>query len=314
MVFGATENPLIKRYYSEVRDSYKSCIKKDVTIKKSLAINYCHLHKEQRSKRLTIVLPGNKEPLIVYMNLGLDILKTGTDDVLLIDQIGQGESSRPLANRSKIYIEDFDNYIRAAQNVLDRVESIHKYESLRVIGHSMGSLVAFEFTKKNLSRVNSVILSSPMFRFNAFGLPDFFVKNVVSLIVGMGFSETYAFGQGPYKDKKFYPDNPSTTNKTWYEYSRFLYKKHPYLKSHGNTFAWVDSSYKKLEELEKGIDSLKMPIHMFQASDDVIVDIAVIERVCKKIKTCKLHYLKGAKHDLFRELDIHQKVLNEAIF
>jgi len=315
VAMGKNANPLIDRYHKEVLETYNKCKSRDVSLDNGLAINYCHLESSKSAReRLTIILPGNKEPMLAYMNLGMDIKTRSNDDVVIVDQIGQGESDRPLKESQKIYVENFGDYITSVEKVLNKIEKKGKYMSLRIIGHSMGSLIGFEFSKIHFKRVEQLVLSSPMFRFLAFGLPDSIVKSFVSLAVGTGFSKSYAIGQGPHERRKFHKKNLSTNNPIWYEYSNFLYHKHPNLRAHGNTFMWVNSSYVQLEQLDKNIEKLSMPIYMYQATDDGVVDIKVIAEVCNKLKNCQTTRLEGAKHDLFRELDIHQRPILETIF
>lgn len=310
--------------FEKNNEFYKTCqrqafLKPDK--KTRYKINYCFF--ERAGDDLTIILPGNQEPLFMYLELAQKV--STRESVLVIDHLNQGESQRILnksqLDQKKIYIKDFDLYLETIDLVLNQVflnkENLKK-KRVRFIAHSMGGLIALDYAKKVAAsgtvNIREIILSSPMLRFLGPDLPDSFLYQTVRFINWLGFSKAFAFGQGSSNYPPFSSTNQSTTSKSWYNYAKYIYQRRPELRSYGNTFSWVEAAYQRVAKNLDQVENLRMPIMIFRASHDEVVDIEVMKSFCDKLSNCHERLLKGAKHDLFRERDIYQAPLIEAIF
>lgn len=295
---------MIKDYKERILPTYNECKSE----------NYCLLTGEVESSELVVILPGNKEPYLMYLGMALDIQKKAKKNVVLVEQRGQGLNSRPLKNKQKIHVQNFDQYINDIDKLLVKLKKKIRFSKIKFIGHSMGSLIAFEYAKINPSLVSELVLSSPMFKIKAFGLPETLVRNVTSFLSSTPLKESYAFGEGDYKERSFHMTNRSTSSRKWYDFSTFIHREHPELTTGGNTFGWVSGAYVKAHSRLSGVDKLRMKVVMFQATDDEVVDPHEIKKMCELLSDCTLVTLTKAKHDLFREKEIHRKKLFEYIF
>lgn len=82
----------------------------------------------------------------------LDSLKNFYN-VLVFDYLGHGKSERP-----KDYIFSLDNYLSQLEDILSKY---HLKESLILVGHSLGGVLAYEYLQKNPSKVAKIVLIDP---------------------------------------------------------------------------------------------------------------------------------------------------------
>ena len=71
--------------------------------------------------------------------------------------------------------------------------------------------------------------------------------------------------------------------------------------TYGGTYAWVKAGFKVTRKLRKrkNINSIKIPLIIFEAEKDDMVDNCGIEKFAKKAKTAQLVRMKDSKHEIF---------------
>ena len=71
--------------------------------------------------------------------------------------------------------------------------------------------------------------------------------------------------------------------------------------TYGGTYAWVKAGFKVIRKLRKrkNIKSIKIPLIIFEAEKDDMVDNCGIEKFAKKAKTAQLVRMKDSKHEIF---------------
>lgn len=113
--------------------------------------------------RLFYEIVGSGEPIIVvhggpgldheYLRPGLDALGAG-NTLIYYDQRGTGRSSAELVDS----VIDFDAFVED----VDALREALGYESISVLGHSFGALIALEYARRYPDRTRALILMSPV--------------------------------------------------------------------------------------------------------------------------------------------------------
>ena len=87
----------------------------------------------------------------------LDKVISQNSHCVSVDLLGFGDSPK-----SPTGLYSLKENVDALENTLSK---IHYEEKILLVGHSMGTFVALEFAKRNPSKINKIILTSPVFIF-----------------------------------------------------------------------------------------------------------------------------------------------------
>lgn len=127
-------------------------------------------NEKPQTQEVVLVLPGIGMDLEVNRNFLESLAKTGRR-VVSLSVPGCGDSGDPSnewrrsdKEDSKGWKDDFSNYSALLNRLIEELKTqgkIGKDEKLRVVGHSLGGIMAAEFTANNLDKVSVLDLISP---------------------------------------------------------------------------------------------------------------------------------------------------------
>lgn len=298
-IFG---NQYIDRYKNELLPKYKNCFQTFINFK-SYKLHYCYIN--NNSKELYIISPGRNESGLKYTEIAQDLINKKGVNILLIDHINQGFSTRVVEGTDKVHINDFNDYFLITDLLIKKILAENSnIEITNGFAHSMGAFILLEVAKLGHVKFQNLYLSSPMFGISTRGIPMPLAVFLARTLSSIGFAKNYAFFQGTYQKKPFSLTNLNTQNTDRYDFAQYIYEISPELKSAGSTFGWVNEVLKATANVTNDLNKLAQTnVIIFQAGNDKVVDNDVQTKVCQKLPQCRLIYKKDSYHDFIHEID-----------
>ncbi len=291
--------------------------------RQGLTIHFVEVGNDDASHTI-VISPGRVEGYLKYKELAFDFVSQGFR-VFIIDHQGQGLSSRLLVNRQKGHVQHFDDYSSDFNQFLTEIVEPKVVGSLSLVAHSMGSAIALRYLQTHQHKINKAIFSSPMWGLPTGPIPATVLKPMVKsaawFVEQVKPQSPYFLGSMDYEALPF-DSNPLTHCKVRYQYFRDTYEKNPDLKLGGITYSWVLASINALDKAYDQLDRVNIPVMVFQAGDDNVVDNSAQDKFCERLKEvgneCETGVpivMKGARHEIFIEQDsIRNKALNKVLW
>ncbi len=266
-----------------------------------------------------VISSGRTETYIKYKELVYNLNKVGYT-VYIHDHRGQGFSGRMAEDPQKGHVMDFNDYVTDLKTFYDTKVKPNAHKSLFLLAHSMGGAIATLYIETYQDDFDVAALSSPMHQpdIGKFGGGICKAAGITTFFRGLGMSwfgmqPRYAAGEGPHDRKTFTPDNPKimTHSQQRFEAINELYDQYGEVKIGGITSHWLDNACDASETLLKNTTSIKTPLLVLQAEEDVAVTADGQNTFCKNLvdsteRECeggKPEIIPGGYHELFIESD-----------
>lgn len=212
---------------------------------------------------------------------------------------GHGNSDRKVEDMSKVYVESFDEYvIDFAGFVKEIVKKERKDKKYVLYAHSMGGAIGVLVLEQYPDLFDCAVLSSPMLKMRYAGTPDIvavFLK-VYAKLFPVG--EKYAPRQTAF-DGKREDDFGCCTSGARYEYIFRKREKNEKYRMNGATYGWSVAAMNAIKKLQKNAKKIKLPVLLFQAGNDKVVNNKGQNRFAKKNKNVILIKIPNAKHEIY---------------
>jgi lysophospholipase len=268
-------------------------------------VRWSHVPAAVPDKKGTVVLMhGYSEFAEKYFEVMRDLTAHGYD-VWQMDWRGYGGSDRYLREREKAHslgtshdTHDLDQFVRT---VVKQVPG----KPLILIAHSMGAQLAVRYLHDYPRTFQAVVLSSPFLSLATTanrGMPDWLVGSIIWSTNSFGFSESWAMGNGPWKDK---PIEKMSHDPVRAELQRQWNRANPALRIGGVTNGWIKEYVSGLDVMKQPgyYGDIKLPVLLGSASEDVLTKPDVHAQACSQMPNCRLLRLDHAWHELFMESD-----------
>lgn len=247
---------------------------------------------------------GRIESLLKYKELVFNLYNAGYS-VFIHDHRGQGLSARMTPNAHQGYVDSFDDYVSDFKIFYDRVIAPKSVGKPLLISHSMGAAVASLYMIKHPDDFKKCVMSAPMF-----GIRPALPRWLAYLILGchllcnklLSTDPWYFLGQGEYAPGNF-NKNVLTRSESRYNVFRAEYSDNPSIQLGGVTAKWLLEAYRAMALIYDNADSISVPVLLFQAGDDKVVDNCRQDKMAVKLSNCEHVYLENARHEIFMELD-----------
>ena len=264
------------------------------------------------SEKAVVFSPGRVEGYEKYHELIYDFTQQGYS-VFIIDHQGQGLSSRRLDNKHKGYVEDFNDYVMDLHQFIEQVVKTKHDGELILASHSMGGAIGLRYIQQHPKQFTKAVFSSPMWGLKSGSIPKPIAKGIFSFINWTTTVATdqspYFFGGKDYNPTKF-ESNQLTTSELRYKYFRSVYAATPELQLGSVTFNWIKESVNAIDTAFEQLNLVKLPILVFQAQNDEVVDNLEQDSFCNELAQLGNPCINGmpivienAKHELFIEQD-----------
>lgn len=229
-----------------------------------------------------IIVHGVGEHLKRYLSFA-EKLSSINCTCYLYDQRGHGYSDGKRGHISK-----FDNYSNDLLDIYNFVQLESQKHPVFLYGHSMGSIIATQFTLNNQEKIKGLILTGLPFRPSIL-ISGFTLKliKIISKIVPFLNIPTMINVEDLSHDKNV---------RDTYEKDQMINKT--------VTLSWITEFYSALHEIKKNLFTLELPILIMHGSEDNIAKLEgakqAIQIIHSKDKT--LQIFEGKRHELLNEL------------
>ena len=300
-------DPVEEKLYSEVLPFVKERGRELLLdMKNGKNLRYAYYSKPENSATV-LILPGYTEYIEKYYELIFDLSKSGLD-VLVVDHVGMGKSTKDLENKKIVHIEKFSEYLDGVRELLDEVQVKN---DLYLYGHSTGALIGSYLVKESPDMFKKVTYSSPLFKV-------LLKKNRRIL------SYLYLNLLKPFKSKSYAPgyedcttsdypfeNNAVTQSEARWNFNRDLLSKDPSLWMCGPSVNWVLQVLKatKKSSILEIAQKHEMPVLIFLAKNDVYMESARAHEFAEWAPDATLRVFEDSRHEIYREKEAIRTIL-----
>lgn len=219
--------------------------------------------------------------------------------VYIPEHRGHGHSDRFVEDAEKVHIEDYEQYVMDFHFFIKKV--VEPFEERKILFcHSMGGAIGVRYLEEFPLTFDAAVLSAPMLGINTGKYPKWLARLTADFFCAIHMGEKYAAGQGGFSEKPSF-ETSSCISKERYMYVYKMRLKNRNYQTYGGTYAWVKAGMKAVRQLQrrKNIRKIQIPLLIFLAEWDNMVDNRGIRSFAKKAKTAELVEMNGSKHEIF---------------
>jgi len=233
----------------------------------------------ENPKGLIVMFHGFSEFTNKFNENAYYFLKSGYD-VVRFDHNGHGNSIRKVDNLSKVYTNDWENYIEDANEVINKVavpKAQEKNIPMYLYAHSMGGGIGVAYLEKYPETFKKAALNCPMIEINCGALTENSSQFICKFMRFFGNGKGYIPGNNDYEvyedfvtGEESYGPTVSKKRNNYYTNWRNRYVNY---QTNGATYAWTDeciTATKKIRS-KKEAAKIQIPVLLFQAENDVWV-------------------------------------------
>ena len=295
---------------SEIMSYFNSSTLEHFTGKDKIRIAYRKfLNVGEASHKAIVLVNGRSEFMEKYAELLFD-LRSSSYNIYTYDHRGQGSSERLITNSQIGHVHSFNDYVVDLKTFIDTVVSTPTNpQKVYILGHSMGGAIATLYSMENPHDVEAMVLSSPMYKINTSGVPDW----LINLAGGVIDSKALAPGRTAteWKDPFDLEKDDSTHSPERYNLPLSFLLANPDCAIGGPSIGWVQEALKVTHQLQKRLKKFIVPTLILQAKEDTITDNDGHSEICSR-SNCSIKVMAGSRHDIFEEIDSIRKPAIEA--
>ena len=253
----------------------------------------------------TVCLFGGRSEFIEKYFETIGELRKRGFAVASMDWRGQGGSGRVLKNWRRGHIDTFDLYDRDLAQFMNEVVLPDSPAPYFALAHSMGGNILLRTAVSRTVWFDRMVLSAPMLRLVT-GLPPGFVRRVAEVATYLGLGNAYLPASGDtIGDTASFKRNVRTRDARRYARNAAIVDAHPNLGLGGPTVQWLVSAFDAMDIFEAPDfpQQVTIPVMMFGASDDVVVETRMIERLASQLRGGAFMLLPHARHEIVMDRD-----------
>ena len=223
--------------------------------------------------------------------------------VFFLDHRGHGYSVREVDKKDLVHIHDFHTYVRDMECF---IEGCVKQKSvcgrLFMYAHSMGGAIAALYLENNPGIIEKVVLSSPMIEMATAGAKSYEIA-LVKLLSHVPFlAKQFGPGQHGFDNIYKYKDS-SALSEPRYAFIFSCRQKDEHFTTYGGSFAWTRESLNISKEIIKNAPKVQIPVILFQAGKDNLVEPQAQQEFCRLAKDARLVRYDDSKHEIYNATD-----------
>lgn len=226
--------------------------------------------------------------------------------VFIPEHYGHGESESGVEDNTLIWVDSFTTY---TDDLSFFIKEIAKPKApklpLVIFGHSMGGAIATSLLEKEPAICDGAILSAPMMKILLL-LPESLVypltgtlsKSPLQQIAFLGEKETMRLVESQLPLMR-----ATTHSASRGSYAQELMSKIPYPPRWVISWGWAHEAMKTTHEivLEENANKIKVPLLMFQAGTDFLVDPKGMFEFAAQLDDVEFYKVHGAFHEIYNE-------------
>jgi lysophospholipase len=262
-----------------------------------------------RPSGTVVLVQGRSEFIEKYLEVIGELLGRGFA-VVSFDFRGQGGSSRMLRNRHKGHIDDFALYMRDIDAVLHEM-ALNEIMAPGCpkpwfgLAHSMGASVLLLMLEEGESRLERVVLVSPMVELGVLPAARF-ARILATTLNFLGFGGCYVPGGGdiPISKRKF-EGNRLSSDPVRYEQIRALIRTNPDLSVGDPTIGWVEAAFRAMARFAEPLfgSNLRTPSLILAGGADRLCKPGASLGLASRLRLGAGIDIAGARHELLMERD-----------
>jgi len=262
------------------------------------------------STRGTVVLfNGRTEYIEKYLETVEELLSRGFC-VATLDWRGQGLSQRPLLDRTKGHVEDFNLYQQDVNVLLSEIVEPHCPSPYILLAHSMGGNIGLQSLSQYPRIFERAIFLAPMWGLGSGENLPLFLRGIVSACVFMG-AGSWALRTGPEGIDPLsrpFETNGLTGDRKRFEAVNEQLHHEPQLALGAPTLRWIHEATASIDRIRAPgfAESIETPICICTPDADRIVSQIAQARVAARLPNARTHLFEGARHEILLEQDSHR--------
>ena len=223
--------------------------------------------------------------------------------VFFIEHRGHGYSHREIDDIDKVHCKSFNNYVDDLKCFMDKVVSEKSLTKKYLLYcHSMGGCIGALFLERYPDCFSAAVLSSPMMQLNFRGIKPILVKILLVWSIIARWDKKYLPTQHGFDGINTYP-KCSALSEARHNYL-FEYRLHDdHYRTNGGTYKWARESFKGMKEAIAGAGRIRVPVILFQAGLDTMVEPEGQEEFLKNNPTIIKKAYPDSKHEIFNAYD-----------
>ena len=256
-------------------------------------------------KGTVLLLPGRTEYIEKYGRAAADLARRGYA-TLSLDWRGQGLADRALADRLVGHVNDFAEYQRDLDALLDVARSQNLPGPYFLMAHSMGGCIGLRALMRGIP-VQAAAFSAPMWGISmaAWMRP---VAHVISSLAGpFGQAHRYAPSTGgrTYILENPFQGNVLTTDADMWDYMRRHMQAVPDLALGGPSLGWLNAALRECGALAR-LPAPSVPTVTALGTSERVVDVPPVHLRMAGWAAGRLDLYPGAEHEVMMEQPSHR--------
>ena len=276
------------------------------TARDGISIRYaCWDTTAERRLGTVCLFQGRAEFIEKYFETITDLRRRGFA-VATMDWRGQGGSSRLLRNPMKGHVESFADYDADVITFMTEIVLPDCPPPYYCLAHSMGGHIVMRLTQTKSCWWDRVVLCAPMIGFAGSESRNRTHAIAAEIATFFGLGDSFIPGSKaylPYADP--FETNVLTSYRLRYERARDAILAAPQLSIGAPTFGWVTAASSSISQITsfEFMESVKVPVLIVAAGNDLVVSTLAIERFASQIKNSRHIVLAGSRHEILQERD-----------
>jgi lysophospholipase len=268
----------------------------------------CWKTRSPAAKGTVLLAQGRTEYIEKYFETATDLLQAGFD-VCTFDWRGQGGSGRALRDPRRGFVDSFDQYVMDLETVLDQVVLPDCRPPYAILAHSTGGLVSLIAAPLIATRIQRMVLSSPLIQFGTVPFGQRAMRCFSGALTLAGMGQVYLSGGPDVVVSRGFEDNVLTSDEDRFARNHAFAKNRPDLVIGGPTAAWLYAACRAMDMLVDPdfIGTIRVPTLLIAAGRDKVVSNAAIERLGYAMRSGATVVIDGARHEILQERDIYRQ-------
>lgn len=264
-----------------------------------------------------MLLQGRAEFIEKYYETINDFLDRGYA-VMTFDWRGQGLSDRGPQGRVIDHLENFTQRIDDLEYIRQRYFDGKLKAPYYAVGHSMGGHILLRHLLRHPLAFERYVALAPMLGIAPGPIPEWVLRFLTRIAVKWGLGARYMLTQKAMRDvaEREIAGRRLTRDKSRLHDTYVALEANPELHLGGVSFGWMKAVFRSCDLLQEQAanNQKKMPLLVFLAEDELLVDNAKATDFIKALPAQEYVMVEDARHELLKETDdVRQAVFGKII-
>jgi len=275
-------------------------------VRKGVRIRYARWPSLLRERRGTVcIFPGRAEFIEKYFEVVGELRRRGFA-VAILDWRGQGGSSRLTRNAFAGHVRDFTDYEDDVSLFMREVVLPDCPAPYFALAHSMAGTILFGAATHRSCWFNRIVMTAPMLKITGLPMSASATGQLADLLSFFGLGRSPVPG-GTKRNTLLqrFENNPLTSDHERFMRNQSVLNAAPQLAIGPPTIGWLRAALAAIADItsEQFPNRLRVPVLMFAAGDDAIVDPRAIEDLASYLKIGSQIVMRGSRHEILQERD-----------